>query len=171
MYSGAKCIHLAILEDFNLKSNSFKTLAFQRVWLVIENRIYLHSHISFKITESHIKISLTKISKCQLVFLTITAQNFTARFWFCKISHRVNKKIKSRKIQSNWWEIHFLLGFRQKKAAQRSLKISESKIKLNQVKYVSNYMITWEPKSYVFNMALPVVEFSRQGYKIGKVFA
>ena len=34
------------------------------------------------------------------------------------------------------------------------------------------YMIRWLAGQWAFGtMALPVVEFSRQGYKIGKVFA
>ena len=70
MYFGAKYINLAILEDFNVKPNSFKTLAFQRVWLVIVNRNYLHSPISFKITESYVNKNWQKFQKtirnCQL---------------------------------------------------------------------------------------------------------
>ena len=139
MYFGAICIHLAILEDFNLKSNSFKTLAFQRIWIVIVNRQCLLNHISFKIAESYVNKDLQKFQKtirnCQLVFLTIGAHNFTAaRFWICKISHQVleitqvNKKILSRKIQRQLMRNLAPPRVSTKEAAHRSLKISEKNV-------------------------------------------
>ena len=151
MYFDSKCIHLAILEDFNLKSNSFKTLALQRIWLVTVNRYYLHTSISFKITESYVNKDWQKFQKtirnCQSVYFWILhSQNFTARFWFCKISHQVltitqvNKAIKSKKIQRQLMRNLVSPRVSTKKAAHRCLKISEKKwlLKLNQVKYVSN---------------------------------
>ena len=146
MYFDSKCIHLAILEDFNFKSNSFKTLALQRIWLVTVNRYYLHTSISFKITESYVNKDWQKFQKtirnCQLdsmfalilLFdLTIAVHNFTARFWFCKISHQVlaitqvNKAIKSKKIQRQLMRNLVSPRVSTKKAAHRCLKISEKK--------------------------------------------